>query len=175
MNFSDALKSIIKPHDKDELTPLSTIWGENLDTSNVLPEYPRPQMRRERFISLNGYWDYAFTSSSELPDKYEGKILVPFSPEAALSGVNRQLKPDEFLWYRTFLPPITLPVKNTDSSRRRLLLHFGAVDYRAQVYINSQPVITHLGGYLPFCADITDYLMENENELIVKEIGRAHV
>lgn len=168
MNFSDALKSIIKPHDKDELTPLSTIWGENLDTSNVLPEYPRPQMRRERFISLNGYWDYAFTSSSELPDKYEGKILVPFSPEAALSGVNRQLKPDEFLWYRTFLPPITPPVKNTDSSRRRLLLHFGAVDYRAQVYINSQSVITHLGGYLPFCADITDYLMENENELIVK-------
>lgn len=168
MNFSDALKSIIKPHDKDELTPLFTTWGESLNPCNVLPEYPRPQMQREHFISLNGYWDYAFTKSPDFPDKYEGKILVPFSPEASLSGVNRQLKPKEFLWYRTFLPLSDLPGKNDDSTQMRLLVHFGAIDYEAQIYINNQPVITHLGGYLPFYADITDFLKEKDNELIIK-------
>lgn len=168
MNFSDAFKSIIKPHDKDRLTPLFTVWGENMDSSNVLPEYPRPQMRRDSFISLNGYWDYAFTKSDEFPGQYEGKILVPFSPEAALSGVNRQLKPDEFLWYRTLLQ-VSVPGKsNSDFSHMRLLLHFGAVDYKAQVYINNCPVITHSGGYLPFFADITDFLKEENNELIIK-------
>lgn len=168
MNFSDALKSIIKPHDKDKLTSLSTIWGEALDTSNVLVEYPRPQMQRERFINLNGYWDYAFTKSPDFPGGYEGQILVPFSPEASLSGVNRQLKPEEFLWYRTFLPPTAPDIENDVSSRMRLLLHFEAIDYKAQVYINGQPAAAHLGGYLPFYADITDFLKEGDNELIVK-------
>ncbi len=168
MNFSDALKSIIKPHDKDELTPLSTVWGEALEPSNVLSEYPRPQMQREQFINLNGYWDYAFTKSPDFPDKYEGKILVPFSPEAALSGVNRQLKPEEFLWYRTFLPSTALPAKNAASSPMRLLLHFGAIDYKAQIYLNNHLVMTHSGGYLPFYADITDFLENDENELVVK-------
>ena len=120
------------------------------------------------FISLNGYWDYTFTESPDFPDNYEGKILVPFSPEASLSGVNRQLKPKEFLWYRTFLPLADLPGKNDASAQMRLLVHFGAIDYEAQVYINNQPVITHLGGYLPFYADITDFLKEKDNELIIK-------
>ena len=168
MNFSDALKSIIKPHDKDKLTPLYTTWGENLDKSSVLPEYPRPQMCRDSFVSLNGYWEYAFTKSAGLPEKYDGKILVPFSPEAALSGVNRQLKPDEFLWYRRILPLPASDKQTDDLSHMRLLLHFGAVDYKAQVYINHRPVTTHLGGYLPFFADITDFLENKENELLVK-------
>lgn len=168
MNFSDALKSIIKPHEEDQLTPLSTIWGEHLNASNILSEYPRPQMQRDSFVNLNGYWDYAFTNTADFPTRYDDQILVPFSPESALSGVNRQLKPDEFLWYRRILPASALTGKNTGFSNMRLLLHFGAVDYKAQVYINGNPVITHLGGYLPFHADITEFLKETDNELIIK-------
>lgn len=166
MNLSNALKSIIKPHEKDEITPLVTPWGEDLDTACVLPEYPRPQMQRDSYISLNGYWEYAFTKEEDFPSEYEGKILVPFSPESSLSGVNRQLQPDEFLWYRYPLP--LPPTEKKNSVSQRLLLHFGAVDYKAQIYINRQMVMTHLGGYLPFYVDITDFLKESNNELIVK-------
>lgn len=175
MNISDALKSVIKSHEEDRLTPLSTIWGEALNTSSPLPEYPRPQMQRDSFVNLNGYWDYAFTKASDFPSQYDGQILVPFSPESTLSGVNRQLKPDEFLWYRKVLPAFSSSEKasapdkeNTGHSGMRLLLHFGAVDYKAQIYINGNSVITHLGGYLPFHADITEFLRESNNELIVK-------
>lgn len=166
MNLSNALKSIIKPHEKDAITPLATPWGEDLDTACVLPEYPRPQMRRDSYISLNGYWEYTFTKEEDFPSEYEGKILVPFSPESSLSGVNRQLQPDEFLWYRYPLP--LPPTEKKNSASQRLLLHFGAVDYKAQIYINRQMVMTHLGGYLPFYVDITDFLKESNNELIVK-------
>lgn len=164
MNFSDAIKSIIRPHKEDKLTPLTTVWGEQLDPDAVLPEYPRPQMRRTEFTILNGLWDYAITDTDTFPSSYDGQILVPFSPESSLSGVNRQLLPDQYLWYRTSLPSseCTLPAKE------RLLLHFGAVDYEAEVFINSQPVTSHQGGYLPFTADITDFLQPNHNELIVK-------
>ena len=79
---------------------LYTKWGKNLDPKNVLSEYPRPQLVRGGWRSLNGYWDYAVTKSAEEPENYDGKILVPFSPEAPLSGVMRNILPDEFLHYR---------------------------------------------------------------------------
>ncbi|MCI8613995.1 MAG: glycoside hydrolase family 2 [Lachnospiraceae bacterium] len=164
MNFSDAVKSIIKPHKHDRLSPLFTKWGESMDTANVLSEYPRPQMRRDSFISLNGYWDYAITDSPSIPAGFEGKILVPFSPEAALSGINRQLKPDEFLWYRTVLPDAC----EQTAPGMRLLLHFGAVDYEAEVFVNGTLAAAHRGGYLPFHADITDLLKGSGNELLLK-------
>lgn len=163
MNFSDALRSIIKPHEKDELFPLTTAFGEKLNPRKVLSEYPRPQMRRSSFISLNGFWDYAITSSPALPSAFDGKILVPFSPECTLSGVNRQLEPAGFLWYRTFLPLNDISF----SKDMRYLLHFGAVDYKAEIYLNQKPVSSHKGGYLPFHVDITDYLQACENELTV--------
>lgn len=163
MNFSDAMQSIIKPHEDDILTPLATVWGENLDSSCILPEYPRPQLVRNSYINLNGYWDYAFTPDASFPNHFDGKILVPFSPESALSGVNRQLKPGECLWYRT-----TLPVsKDSFDEPMRLFLHFGAVDYQTFVYVNGHQVCSHLGGYLPFHADITDFLKKDGNELMI--------
>ena len=70
---------------------LYTRWGRELDPQNVLPEYPRPLLRRSSYTNLNGYWDYAFTREFKIPEKYDGQILVPFSPEAVLSGVSRQL------------------------------------------------------------------------------------
>ena len=75
---------------------LYTRWGKALDANNILQEYPRPLLRRDSYINLNGYWDYAFTNTFKIPEKYDGKILVPFSPETVLSGVERQLKPDEY-------------------------------------------------------------------------------
>lgn len=83
----------------DHMEQLYTCWGENLDQDYVLMEYPRPVLVRDSYLNLNGYWDYAFTKEYKQPEKYDGKILVPFSPEAVLSGVNRQLQPDEYLWY----------------------------------------------------------------------------
>ncbi len=164
MHLNDAIKSIIKPHEEDVITPLSTVWGENLDPDNVLPEYPRPQMRRSSYLSLNGRWDYAITSSPFVPSVFDGTILVPFSPESSLSGVNRQLKPEEFLWYRRMLPGLP-----ASSASFCTILHFDAVDYKAEVYVNGHHAITHQGGYLPFSIDITEYLKEdNENQLLVK-------
>ena len=101
---------------------LYTRWGRDLDPQNVLMEYPRPLLERGSYINLNGYWDYAFTKEFNKPVQYDGQILVPFSPETVLSGVSRQLKPDEYLWYRrTF----TLEKWDERKDGRRLILHFG--------------------------------------------------
>lgn len=136
-----------------------TPWGEKLDKNNVLPEYPRPQMRRDSFINLNGEWDYAFTPAGEKqPEKWQGKILVPFSPESELSGVGRALKPDEYLWYRRdWVRP--------ENMKGRVILHFGAVDQSCTVYINGLRAYRHRGGYLPFEFDATEFLSKEVNEL----------
>ena len=138
---------------------LLTRWGKALDPEHVLEDYPRPAMVRDRYITLNGYWDYAITDSGLHPEKYDGKILVPFSPEAPLSGVNRMLKPDQYLHYsRHFSLSRILP-------HRRMLLHFGAVDCICSVYVNGREIGSHTGGYLPFSFDITDDLREGDNQL----------
>ena len=138
-----------------------TRWGRALDASAVLPEYPRPQLVREDYINLNGFWDYAITRSADEPREYDGKILVPFSPEAPLSGVGRTLLPDETLWYRR-----TIPGEKREGER--LLVHFGAVDQQAEVYINSVLAASHRGGYTAFTVDITDFLADGENILTVR-------
>ena len=129
---------------------LYTPWGETLDPEQVLQEYPRPQLKRESYYNLNGYWAYAIAEGTEEPKEYEGHILVPFSPESALSGVNRQLLPGETLWYQK---QVTLP---EGFLRDRVLLHFGAVDQSCEVFINGIRVGGHEGGYLPFTLDVTD-------------------
>lgn len=164
MNFADAVKSIIKPHEEDILTPLTTTFGEKLDKTKVLQEYPRPHLMRDSYINLNGIWNYAITDNEAVPVDCPDEILVPFSPEAPLSGVNRQLKPDEYLWYRR-----TIPVDSAAlAAGKHLILHFGAVDYLCTLYINGKAVLTHEGGYLPFEADITSFLLPQNNLLLLK-------
>lgn len=143
---------------------LYTRWGKNLDRDHVLEEYPRPLLMREDYQILNGWWDYAFTIDYKQPQQYEGRILVPFSPETALSGVGRQLKPDEYLWYRR---NFDLPGWDREKGQNRILLHFGAVDQSCEVRINGHKVKRHTGGYLPFEVDISRYAQESANELIV--------
>ena len=142
---------------------LMTKWADNINEKNVLGEYPRPLMRRKSYVNLNGIWKYAIRETKGFPKKMDGDILVPFSPEAVLSGVNRQLKPEEYLWYKRRLPDEVKPEKGS-----RWILHFGAVDQCAVVYINGKKQGKHVGGYLPFSYDITEALKEEKNLLTVK-------
>lgn len=126
-----------------------------------LSEYPRPQFKRDSYMCLNGKWNCAFTNSAELPEMFPVDILVPFSPETELSRVNRLLKPNEFMHYkRTFNI-------DKDFNKGRVILHFGAVDQIAEVYINGRSVFYHVGGYTPFEVDITKYIVQGENTLCV--------
>lgn len=138
-----------------------TVWGEALDPDDVLPEYPRPQLVRDSYVNLNGRWEHAFTSAevTEPPRRWDGEIVVPFSPEAPLSGVNRTLRPDEALWYRR---TVTLP---DGFVRDRVLLHFGAVDQDCEVWIDGARAGAHRGGYLPFTLDVTDLLVGDPGEV----------
>ena len=142
---------------------LMTPWGEHLDENCILTEYPRPQMRRDSYINLNGRWEYAITDSDESPRHWDGTILVPFSPESALSGVGRSLQPGQTLWYRreVIVPQGFIPADG------RLLLHFGAVDQEAAVYWNGRLLGRHMGGYNAFTLDATDALGPR-NSLVVR-------
>ena len=144
------------------MNKLYTPWGEALDRTHPLPEYPRPQMKRDSYVNLNGLWNYAITKTSLKPLDWQGEIVVPFAPESILSGVERQLQPNEFLWYER---SVTLP---DGFDRGRVLLHFGAVDQIADVCWNGVAVGHHEGGYLPFEVDITKYLRDGENTLTVR-------
>ena len=94
MDILNAALNINQSHENDVLARLTTVWGENLNPEHVLEEYPRPQLKRDNYTILNGYWNYAITRTPDIPEAYDGKILVPFSPESILSGVEKQLQPD---------------------------------------------------------------------------------
>ena len=145
--------------------PMMTEWGEKVTPENAWRGYPRPQMVRANWTNLNGEWDYAVTSVTNTPgrpEKWDGKILVPFPIESALSGVGRLLKPDEFLWY-------TRTIECDPKPGERILLHFGGVDFRTMVFIGHDEVtdVPHEGGQNPFTLDITDYVKKGENQLTV--------
>ena len=130
---------------------MKTLWGDSLRPDQILQEYPRPQLRRDDYTILNGLWDYAITADKQVPGNWDGQILVPFSPEAPLSGVERTLLPGQYLWYRR-----QLTVQPRPSCR--VLLHFGAVDQVAAVFVNGAPVGGHTGGYTAFTLDVTEAL-----------------
>ena len=127
-----------------------------------LSEYPRPQLVRDSYICLNGMWDYAIRKEKEIPSSFDGKILVPFSPETPQSGVNRVLHPDEWLFYRTEL------VFPNSFIKDKVILHFGAVDQIAEVFYNGALIQKHAGGFLPFEIDIKPYITKDKNELVVR-------
>lgn len=142
---------------------LKTKWAESIDVNNVLPEYPRPIMERNDWANLNGLWDYAVLPvGQQEPQNFDGQILVPFAIESSLSGVQKELGKQNELWYkRTFTIPSAWRNKN-------VLLHFGAVDWKAEVYVNDIMIGMHTGGYTPFSFDITPYLKSGNQKLVVK-------
>jgi Glycosyl hydrolases family 2/Glycosyl hydrolases family 2, TIM barrel domain len=147
---------------------LTTRWGRDLDPGRVLPEHPRPQLVRDGYLVLNGWWDYAITPAwAPAPQEYDGRILVPFSPEAPLSRVGRQLQPDERLTYRRL---VEVP-RGLVPPGGRLLLHFGAVDQTCVVRLDGAEVGRNTGGYLPFTCDLTSALRQGPgpgpHELVV--------
>jgi len=162
LKIKEALRTLLFKKKKQKMNQLYTVWGEQLNPEHVLEEYPRPQLKREEFTILNGEWDYCITNKPEWPKHYDGKILVPFSPESVLSGVNRQLMPGEYLWYERAV------IIENRKSEYRLILHFGAVDQYSEVYINHKKVKEHMGGYLPFSVDITEAILEGNNLFTVK-------
>ena len=139
---------------------MMTKWAGQLDKDNVLMEYPRPQMCRSSYINLNGLWSYAIVRGKGIPDKPDGEILVPFSPECALSGVMRKVTPEDTLWYmRSFILP-------EDFNIGRVLLHFGAVDYSCRVYVNGSFIGSHEGGHVSVEFDITHALISGEENTV---------
>lgn len=143
---------------------IKTTWGEQLDPNNVLPEYPRPIMERNDWKNLNGLWNYAITTKgAPAPNAYQGEILVPFAIESSLSGVGKTLNEKQELWYqRTFDVPSTW-------RNKEVLLHFGGVDWKAEVWVNDVKVGEHTGGFTPFYFDITSVLnKKGSNQLTVK-------
>ncbi len=145
--------------------PLTTRWDKDVSPANALPEYPRPQMTRTAWQSLNGLWDYGLTDSGAdaAPAAYDGQILVPYAYESSLSGVGKPSPATQRLWYRrTFTVPAAWRVNG-----QWVLLHFGAVNWDSTVLVNGQPLGEHKGGYDPFDYDVTGTLKPGANELIV--------
>ena len=144
-------------------SPLMTEWGKGVTPENAWREYPRPQMVRREWQNLNGLWDYAIKPKGDAkPGEFDGKILVPFCAESSLSGVGKPVKPDEYLWYKRdlLIPP--------SWAGKRILLHFGAVDWESVISVNGKELMTHTGGSDPFSVDITDALKGGKGELVVR-------
>ena len=132
---------------------IKTAWAEQVNPQQVLPEYPRPIMERADWQNLNGEWDYAIRPKGEVePATFDGKILVPFAVESSLSGVQQMVGQENELWYkRTFQVPAAWKGKE-------ILLHFGAVDWQADVFVDDVLIGSHVGGYTPFSLNVTPYL-----------------
>jgi len=150
-----------KPAESTLFTP----WVEDVDPACPLPEYPRPQMVRDRWISLNGLWDYAIRPKDDAkPEDFDGEILVPFAAESALSGVKKRVGQENRLWYRRTMETPKL------SEGERLLLHFEGVDWHAIVWVNGRQMGDHRGGYDAFFVDITDALNDGDKQELVVSV-----
>ena len=136
-------------------------WADSVNPNNVLPDYPRPQLQRANWTNLNGLWQFAILpkeAQSTIPTIFQGNILVPFAVESALSGVAKTVGKDSVLWYKRSL---TLPA---NASGKNILLHFGAIDWRSEIYLNGAKIYTHEGGYDPFTVDITSAIKKGAKQ-----------
>jgi beta-galactosidase/beta-glucuronidase len=152
----------ISLNSQDAKGQLNTRWASQVDIVQPLNEYPRPQLVRKSWINLNGLWDYSIDPVNATSKGYEGKILVPFPVEASLSKVRKTVGKDSVLVYRRSFA-LASNLRN-----QKVLLHFGAVDWQATVFVNGKRVGTHEGGYDPFSFDITSFLKKGQQELVVK-------
>ena len=144
---------------------IKTKWAEQINPQNVLPEYPRPQLERTDWVNLNGEWEYAIKPKGEVePNSFDGNILVPFAVESSLSGVQKEVGENNELWYkRSFAVPANW--KNKD-----VVLNFGAVDWKADVFVNDILIGSHQGGFTPFSFNITPYLTGKSNQKLVVRV-----
>lgn len=142
---------------------LLTRWSKEVNPEQPLPEYPRPQLKRKEWLNLNGLWNYSIRpKNEEMVTSFDGKILVPFPVESALSGVKRKLKANQRLWYQS---KFNVP---SQWKNKKILLHFGAVDWETRIWINDKEVGSHKGGYTPFSFEISEYIKyDGENSLVV--------
>jgi beta-galactosidase/beta-glucuronidase len=162
--FRSATSLAQKPSDwKYVQGKIVTPWAEKVNAANAHPEYPRPQMVRQNWFNINGLWNYSIVpkqSSETKPATFDGQILVPFAVESALSGVGKTVGKDSVLWYQRMID-FAPKLKN-----QRVLLHFGAVDWKCDVFVNGKPAGSHQGGYDPFTFDITDHLTKKKQQEI---------
>lgn len=144
---------------------IKTKWAEQINPQNVLPEYPRPQLERTDWVNLNGEWEYAIKPKGEVePNSFDGNILVPFAVESSLSGVQKEVGENNELWYkRSFAVPANW--KNKD-----VVLNFGGVDWKADVFVNDILIGSHQGGFTPFSFNITPYLTGKSNQKLVVRV-----
>ena len=146
---------------KTDFRHLHTAAGKALDGQPWADAYPRPQLRRDSFINLNGWWDFTVSAADTLPDAYLERILVPYPPQSLLSGIHRDIPEGQFLFYRTTF--------SRPEGSGRLLLHIGAADQIAAVFLNGTQVGEHTGGYEAFSLDITDTVTD-ENTLVIRVV-----
>lgn len=144
---------------------IKTKWAEQINPKNVLPEYPRPQLERTDWVNLNGEWEYAIKPKGQAePASFDGNILVPFAVESSLSGVQKEVGENNELWYkRTFSVPANWKSKD-------IVLNFGAVDWKADVFVNDILIGSHQGGFTPFSFNITPYLTGKSSQKLVVRV-----
>lgn len=143
---------------------IKTKWADAINPADVLPEYPRPIMERSSWKNLNGLWQYAITEIDKpAPTKFDGDILVPFAVESSLSGVGKKVGDNKVLWYQCHFDV------SSNWKNQNVLLHFGAVDWKTDVWVNDIKVGEHTGGFTPFSFDVTAALnKKGSNKLVVK-------
>ena len=163
ISATGATAQTARTDDKVYTSDLMTKWGREVTPDNAWRSYPRPQLKRERWLNLNGLWDYAIAKDSATqPMRMDGQILVPYPVESKLSRVARKVTPDDRIWYRR---SFTVP---QDWAGEHVMLNFGAVDFAATIWVNGAVVGSHKGGFDTFGFDITDYLKPGRNELVVQ-------
>jgi len=146
----------------DAARGLVSKYASSISQSTPLNDYPRPQMQRSEWINLNGWYDYVILDRQmAFPDQFTGKILVPFAVETAASGVRKSITPDEKIWYRRSIEAPEL------AENERMILHFEAVDYESEIFLNQLRIGKNTGGYLPFEIDVTEFVTPGMNELII--------